>query len=105
MNYEFLKSKHAKLNISAKEDVVLKYLYDYVIGCQINNVNDVVRLAVLSYGWMPTMNKGKLIDDDIELSLIKDYLVKIQNTKSRQKAINIAFQKTKSSDDFLRFYN
>ena len=105
MNYDALKSRHAKLGIPAKESIVLKYLYEKVIGYHINDVKDVVRLAVLSYGWMPTMNKGKFIDNDIELTLIKDYLVEIQRTKSRQKAIDIAFRRTKASADFLRLTN
>jgi len=65
MEYSDLKLKHAKLNISAKEEVVMKYLYYDVIGYQINNVNDVVRLAGLNYGLVATNKKKKILDKDI----------------------------------------
>ena len=105
MDLDLLINTHKKLPAIANEDNAVEYLYNKVIGFTVKDDNDVVRLAVLCYGWMPTMNKGKHIHKNINLKNIKEYLIRIQNSKTRKEAINIVFQESTTTHDFLTLTN
>jgi len=105
MKFKELELIHENLVDPDSNKIALSFLYERVVGFKIIDVNDVVRLAVLCYGWMPTMNKGRDISHDIDLIPVRDCLIEIQKTKSRRKAIRIAFSRMEICKDFLSLTN
>jgi hypothetical protein len=93
-------------SIEKNEKLKLSYLYEKVLHFKISDENDVIRLAMMAYGWMPTMNKGRTITSDIDLTSIKDLLIKIQNTTDLETAFKLVFGEGKSTiDDFIKITN
>lgn len=94
------------ISIEENEGLKLSYLYDKVLYFKISDENDVIRLAMMAYGWMPTMNKGRMITSEIDLTSIKDLLIKIQNTTDLETAFKLVFENGKSTiDDFIKITN
>ena len=93
-------------SIEENEGLKLSYLYDKVLYFKISDENDVIRLAMMAYGWMPTMNKGRMITSEINLTLIKDLLINIQNTSEPETAFKLVFEEGKSTiDEFIKITN
>jgi hypothetical protein len=98
-------SKKTK-SIEENEGLKLSYLYEKVLCFKISDDNDVIRLAMMAYGWMPTMNKGRMIISEIDLTSIKDLLIKIQNTTEPETAFKLVFEEGKSTiDEFRKITN
>jgi len=93
-------------SIEENEELKLSYLYEKVLYFKISDENDVIRLAMMAYGWMPTMNKGRMISSEIDLTSIKELLIKIQNTTEPETAFKLVFEEGKSTiDDFIKITN
>lgn len=93
-------------SIEENERFKLSYLYKKVLYFKISDDNDVIRLAMMAYGWMPTMNKGRMIISEIDLTSIKYLLIKIQNTTEPETAFKLVFEEAKSTiDDFIKITN
>jgi predicted hydrocarbon binding protein len=93
-------------SIEENEKLKLRYLYEKVLYFKISDENDVIRLAMMAYGWMPTMNKGRMIISEIDLTSIKDLLIKIQNTTEPETAFKLVFEEGKSTiDEFRKITN
>ena len=79
-------------SIEENEKFKLSYLYEKVLHFKISDENDVIRLAMIAYGWMPTMNKGRMISSEIDLTSIKNLLINIQNTSEPETAFKLVFK-------------
>ena len=98
-------NKNPKLK-EENEEFKLRYLYEKVLSFKISDENDVIRLTMMAYGWMPTMNKGRMITSEINLTLIKDLLINIQNTSEPETAFKLVFEEGKSTiDEFIKITN
>lgn len=110
MEYNIIKLREICLektkSIEENEGLKLSYLYNKVLYFKISDENDVIRLAMMAYGWMPTMNKGRMITSEIDLTSIKDLLIKIQNTTKPETALKLVFEEGKSTiDEFIKITN
>lgn len=93
-------------SIEENEGLKLSYLYDKVLYFKISDENDVIRLAMMAYGWMPTMNRGRMITSEIDLTSIKDLLIKIQNTSEPETAFKLVFEEGKKIiEKFIKITN
>jgi hypothetical protein len=93
-------------SIEENEKLKLSYLYEKVLYFKISDENDVIRLAMMAYGWMPTMNKGRMISTEIDLTSIKDLLIKIQNTSEPETAFKLVFKEgIETIEKFIKITN
>ena len=93
-------------SIEENEKLKLSYLYEKVLYFKISNENDVIRLAMMAYGWMPTMNKGRMIKSEIDLTSIKNLLIKIQNTTEPETALELVFKEGEETiEKFIKITN
>jgi hypothetical protein len=84
----------------------LSYLYEKVLYFKISDENDVIRLAMMAYGWMPTMNKVRMIISEMDLTSIKDLLIKIQNTSEPETAFKLVFKEGEETiEKFIKITN
>ena len=93
-------------SIEENERLKLSYLYEKVLYFKISDENDVIRLAMMAYGWMPTMNKGRMISSEIDLTSIKELLINIQNTSEPETAFKLVFEEGKKIiEKFIKITN
>jgi hypothetical protein len=93
-------------SIEENEKLKLSYLYEKVLYFKISDENDVIRLAMIAYGWMPTMNKGRMISSEIDLTSIKNLLINIQNTSEPETAFKLVFKEGEETiEKFIKITN